>query len=105
MQTEIAVSTAESEYIALSQAMQETMPFMQFMTELDVILPINLPKPKLYCKVFEDNEACISMATILRFTPRTKHLALKYHHFKSWISKGFLEIVHVHRTCDQFCCT
>ena len=68
---------------------------MRFMTELDVIFPIKLPKPKLYCKVFEDNEAYISMATSLRFTPRTKHLALKYHHFKSWINKGFLEIVHV----------
>jgi len=95
MQTEIALSTAEAEYIALSQAMRETIPFMRFMTELDVIFPINLPKPKLFCKVFEDNEACISMATSLRFTPRTKHLALKYHHFKSWINKGFLEIVHV----------
>ena len=59
-----------------------------------------MPKPKLYCKIFEDNKACISMATNLRFTPRTKHLALKYHHFKSWITKGILEIIHVD-TKDQ----
>ena len=99
MQTEIALSTAESEYIALSQAMRETIPFMRFMTELDVIFPIYLPKPKLYCKVFEDNEACISMATSIKsFTPRTKHLALKYHHFKSWVSEGLLDVVHVPTT-------
>ncbi len=68
---------------------------MRLLTEFDVIFPIHLPKPKLYCKVFEDNEACISMAKSLKFTPRTKHLALKYHHFKSWIKQGILEIVHV----------
>ncbi len=95
MQKEIALSTAEAEYIALSQAMRETIPFMRLMTELDVVFPLQLPKPKLHCKVFEDNEACISMAKSPRFTPRTKHLALKYHHFKSWISSGLIDIVHV----------
>ena len=30
---------------------------MIFMTELDVVLPLKLPKPKMYCKVFEDNLA------------------------------------------------
>ena len=100
MQTEIALSTAEAEYIALSQSMRETIPFLRLMAELDVIFPIELPKPKLFCKIFEDNEACISMATSLKFTPRTKHLALKYHHFKSWITKGILELVHVD-TKDQ----
>ena len=98
MQTEIALSTAEAEYIALSQAMRETIPLMRFMTELDVIFPIHLPKPKLFSKIFEDNEACISMATSIKFTPRTKHLALKYHHFRSWVSKGLLEVVHVPTT-------
>ncbi len=98
MQSEIALSTAEAEYIALSQAMRETIPFMRFMTELDVVFPIYLPKPKLYCKIFEDNEACISMATSIKFTPRTKHLALKYHHFRSWVSKGYLDVVHVPTT-------
>jgi hypothetical protein len=95
MQTEIALSTAESEYIALSQALQETIPFMRFMTELDVIFPINLPKPKLFCKLFVDNEACISMATSAKFTPRTKHIALKYHHFKSWVDRKLINIIHV----------
>ncbi len=98
MQTEIALSTAEAEYIALSQAMRETIQFMRFMPELNIIFPIHLPKPKLCCKIFEDNEACISMATSIKFTPRTKHLALKYHHFRSWVSKGLLEVIHVPTT-------
>ena len=100
METEIALSTVESKYIALSQAMQETIPFMRFMTELDVIFPINLPKSKLFCKVFEDNEARIPMATGVKFTPRTKHIALKYHHFKSWVDQKLINVIHV-GTHDQ----
>lgn len=52
MQTEIALSTAEAEYIALSQTMRKTIQFMRFMKELDVTFPIHLAKPN---KVFEDN--------------------------------------------------
>ena len=100
MQTEIALSTAESEYIALSHAMRETIPFMRLMTEFDVVFPLQLPTPKLFCKVFEDNEACISMANNLKFTPRTKHIGLKYHHFRSWVDKKLIKIVHV-GTKDQ----
>ena len=71
---------------------------MRFMTELDVIFPINLMKPKQFCEVFEDNEACILMATNIKFTPHMNHLALNYHHFQSWITKGLLEVVHVPTT-------
>ena len=81
MQTEIALSTAEAEYIALSQASREVIPFMRLILEINVVFEINTDKPKMYCKIFEDNEACISMATSSKFTPRTKHIALKYHHF------------------------
>ena len=101
MQSEITLSTAESEYVALSQAMRETIPFMRLMTELDVVFPLNLPKPKMFCKVFEDNEACISMATNTKFTPRTKHIGLKYHHFRSWVDKKLIDIIHVD-TKEQF---
>jgi hypothetical protein len=80
MQTEIALSTAESEYIALSQAMRELIPF------------IHLPRPEVYCKVFEDNESCIKMTKSEKYTPRTKHIALKYHHFRSFVDKNIIRI-------------
>ena len=92
MQTEIALSTAEAEYIALSSALREVIPFIAFMTELSIIFKLNLPKPKIFCKVYEDNESCISMATKGRFTPRTKHIALKYHHFRKYVDNGYMEL-------------
>ena len=98
MQSEIALSTAEAEYIALSQAAREVIPFMRLISEVNVIFSINTDTPKIFCKVFEDNEACISMATSSKFTPRTKHIALKYHHFRSWVDKGFLQILPIATT-------
>jgi hypothetical protein len=40
LQTEIALSTAEAEYIALSQALRETIPMTNLMREMNVIFPL-----------------------------------------------------------------
>ena len=92
LQTEIALSTTESEYIALSQAMRETIPFMNLMMEVGKIFPLHKPVPKFHCKVFEDNRSCIKVAESPKFTPRTKHIAIKYHHFRSYVADGTIKI-------------
>jgi hypothetical protein len=38
--------------------------------------------------VFEDNNGAISIATAVWMTPRTKHITVKYHFFKSHIDVG-----------------
>ena len=38
------------------------------------------------CTVWEDNESFITVAKIPNFTPRTKHIAIKYHHFRRFVS-------------------
>ena len=98
LQTEIALSTAEAEYIALSSAMRDVIPLMQLLTEISVILPIYNPDPKVKCKVFEDNESCIAMAKAHKFTPRTKHISIKYHHFRSYVDRGAISIEHISTT-------
>ncbi len=55
LQTEIALSTTEAEYIALSQAMQEVIPFLNLLNEISQVLPFKNPDPKFYCRVWEDN--------------------------------------------------
>eukprot|EP00957_Ditylum_brightwellii_P043545 3301368-Ditylum_brightwellii.AAC.1 len=74
LQTEIALSTAEAEYIFLSFAIREVILFMNLLEELS--------------KVFEDNKSCIAIAKVFKFNPRTKHIALKYHHFKNLVDEG-----------------
>ncbi len=51
LQTEIALSMAEAEYIALSQALRETLPLTSLMKEINVIFPLYLPSPRFVIKV------------------------------------------------------
>ena len=92
LQTEIALSTAEAEYIALSSALRVVLPLMTMMEEIDSVFPLHIDKPSFVCKVHEDNQSCIKMATGNKFSPRTKHIALKYHHFKSHVKSGRVDI-------------
>ena len=61
---------------------REVIPLMRLMEEINEIYPLYIDKPNFFCKVFEDNQSCIKMAESRKFTPQTKHIALKYHHFK-----------------------
>ena len=85
LQSEIALSTTEAEYIALSMAMREVLSFLNLMSELRMLLPPSGNEPKFYCTVWEDNRSCIKVAESPKFTPRTKHIALKYHHFRQFV--------------------
>ena len=40
------------------------------------------------CTVFEDNNGVLEIAKTLKIRPRTKHIAIKYHHFRAYIEKG-----------------
>jgi hypothetical protein len=92
LQTEIALSTAKAEYIAMSSALREVIPLMTLMKEIHTIFPVHINKPNFFCKVHEDNQSTIRMAKSDKFTPRTKHIALKYHHFCSHVKIGYFEI-------------
>ena len=85
LQTEIALSTTESEYIALSSAMREVIPFLNLLKEISGVFDLKMTTPVFNCKVWEDNESCIKVATSPKFTPRTKHIAIKYHHFRRFV--------------------
>lgn len=82
LQTEVALSSTESEYIALSTALREVLPMINFLEELiEAGFEFNLCGSKIYCKAFEDNEGALEMARSPKFRPRTKHINIKYHHF------------------------
>ena len=95
LQSEITLSTAEAEYVALSTAMRELIPFIRFIKELSTFIEMEEHKPKMKIRVYEDNEGAICMANALKFTPRTKHIALKYHHFRSHVKNKIIEILSI----------
>ena len=92
LQPEIALSTTESKYIALSTAMREVIPFLNLMKEISDIFNFPTKKPVFSCKVWEDNESCIKVAKSPKFTPCTKHIANKYHHFWWFVDDNTIDI-------------
>jgi hypothetical protein len=44
------------------------------------------------CKAFEDNNGAFEMATVNKLRPRTKHINVKYHHFRRAVLDGIITI-------------
>jgi hypothetical protein len=101
LQTDIALSIAEAEYNALSSTLWEVIPLMTVMDEMKGVFPLLMETLHFFCKVWEDNQSCIAMATFQRITPRTKRIALKYHHFKHYFESGQISINYIHTERQQ----
>jgi hypothetical protein len=83
LQTKIALSTAEVEYIAISHTLHETIPIQNPIKKISCIFHMPTPMTDFCIPLHDDNLLAIAMAESLKFTPRTKHIAIKYHHFCS----------------------
>ena len=85
----------ELEYIALSSALRLVLPLMTMMEEIDKVFSQLISKPNCFCKFHEGNQSCIQMTTGTNVSPRTKHIALKYHHFRSYVKYGRVYIHYI----------
>jgi hypothetical protein len=105
LQSEISLSTVEAEYIALSQSMRDLIPFLDYIKEMDKIFDQKTDIPKVHCSLFEDNNGALELARAPRYRPRTKHIAIKYHHFREHVKSGRIKIQPVdtkEQIADQF---
>jgi hypothetical protein len=81
--------------------MREVLPIIWLMEEAKQIgTPVLNATPMVHYKVFKDNAVAIEIATVPNMRPRTKHLNIKYHHFREELRKGTISIYHT-RTEDQ----
>ena len=62
------------------------------MVEFGKVFLLHNPKPELHCKLFEYNNSCIRVSESSKFTPRTKHIAIKYHHFRKHVTDKTVSI-------------
>ena len=56
--------------------------------------------PTVYWKAFKDNSGALELARVHKMRPRTKHINVKYHHFRSHVAKGEIQVEKV-ATEDQ----
>jgi hypothetical protein len=105
LQTEVALSTTEAEYIALSQATRDLIPMRGLLHELSAATKLIVGSTIAHSTVFEDNKGCVELAKAPKMRPRTRHIALKYHHFRSHVKNGNLSITWIdtkHQLADIF---
>ena len=99
LQQEIALSSTESEYTGLSYALRDAIPIMHLVTEMHTLGFITMySKPKVYCHIYEDNSGALEMAKVHKYRPRTKHINVKYHHFRGYVSDGKIKLYPISTT-------
>ncbi len=89
LQTEIALSTAEAEYMTMSHALRDMIPGQNLVKEVSCIIDMLIPITDVCITCHGDNLLAIAMAESSKFTPWTKHIAIKYHHFRSRVQMSF----------------
>jgi hypothetical protein len=95
LQTKITLSTTESEYVALSQAMRDVIPLLEVLNHIQRAIAVDIERPVVRCTVFEDNQGALELAIAPKMRPRTRHIAVKYHHFREHVERGLIKIVYV----------
>jgi hypothetical protein len=101
LQSQIALSTTEAEYIAMSQALCDVIPVMNLLQEMrEQNFKVVCIEPYVYCKVFEDNAGALELVRLPKLCPRTKHINVCYHHFCKHVQKGLIKIFPIN-TKDQ----
>ena len=75
--------------------MRSIIPLLNLMKELKYLLLIDIPVPVVKCTAFEDNMSTIAVARAPSMLPRTKHIGIKYHHFRSFVQQGKIDINYV----------
>jgi hypothetical protein len=124
MQSQVALSTMEAEYIALSQSMRDLIPIREVLKE--IMTQVFELEPKItyhshskafedtigttphvipQSTVYEDNDACLKFARMPKLTPRTKHIGMPYHWFRTQVERLEIHIERVdtlNQLGDQF---
>ena len=99
MQKLVALSTNEGEYIAFSSSLREVIAIIVLQNLVTSwTISCHSGTPNFKCKTFKDNKSCIETATNHKTRPRTKHLSVRPHHFRSHIVRKIISIEHVSTT-------
>ena len=93
LQLEIALLSTESKYIGILHALCYAIPVIGILRKMKAFgIPIGCTKSKIHCRVFEDNRGALEMEKVHKYRPCTKHVNVKYHHFRDYVNRGVITI-------------
>ncbi len=86
LQSSIALSSPEAEYMALTTSTQEVVFLRQLLTNLGELLKSSTP-------LYEDNEGCEALTTNDITSVKTKHIDIRHHFVCDLVKSKALKIV------------
>ena len=98
LQTEIALSTMEAEYVALSASCRDLFPLIDVTKEICSAFLLILPdETNMHITIHEDNVGTLILGQLepQRMTPRSKHYAVKYHWFREHLIPRKITLVKI----------
>ena len=85
-QRTVALSSTEAEYMALSETMQEGLWLKQLLEELA------MENEKTATVIRCDNQSAIKLALLGGYRPRTRHIDIRWHFIREYISKDHFKV-------------
>ena len=85
--------------------MRDIIPFIDQVKEMNLYYGNSTSNPTIHCTVFKDNNGALELARQPRYRPRTKHIAVKYHHFREYVRNKTVSISAIdtrEQIADQF---
>ena len=75
------------------KSMRDVIHLMQLVKDIEQTgLAVTKEPPKVHCKVFEDNSRALEMVRLPKMRPRTRHMAVRLHHFRDYVRNGEVTI-------------
>lgn len=87
-QTGTAGSTAESEYISISDGLKDALSFKNILAELKIKVP--------YIDVVGDNQSALTLASHNTQHKRTKHIDIRYHFIRGLVKDKLVKLNYIH---------
>lgn len=86
-QQSVAISSCESEYLAMSMAITEACWLRKLLLDFQFVLNS--------CVLYEDNQSAIQVALYPENSRRLKHISIKHHFIKEKIDEGIVKLVYI----------
>ena len=83
------------EYISLTISMRDLIPLIHIMLEVSIVFGMKFYSCHSYTKTFENNKGAIELAREPKYRPQTKHIYIKWHHFREHTRQGISKIFYI----------
>jgi Reverse transcriptase (RNA-dependent DNA polymerase) len=88
LQSVVAKSTTEAEYMSLDEGISEVLYLLQLLKDVGM-------EQQTPITIYEDNSGAISLANNPQFQRRTRHIRVRYHYIRECICNGTVQLQYI----------